>query len=559
MQVTEVQTGISDKATTNASGDYTFPNLGVGIYTIQFSAPSFQMVDVEKLEIHVGTTVRQDATLSPAGVNTKGEVGATAPLPQSQESKTVTYVPKAVAGGPDRETQMVGGFWNDEWGLRIGGAYPNEGPGGATFTAVGHPDWVVLQPSVPFNSQEINIYGTAAQGQATSVAGTNRLIYVRGTTFTPEWIGLPYFYFGGQRYTVSGIGIDGTTLSVTNIDGSAVSFLGETTNDFHFVASTTETICNVNGDSVARVSGNPFMPFAGGDISATVRILGKVYDVSKATQSTLTITTLAGKHKAVTCYGYINVYDEITNLRVQKMWGADEENLAIMSRATGSYEIRSLIAGQGKYLPIYIGSGATGVHLYNQIVVHEDGSLSLGNDYGADTLRIQTSDGRRATHFLQVDETPNDRTRYPSIAARTNTSIQDIGLSLDTLGSGPTLFTSHSYGNTEFQILGRGGMNYLTVGSDSTSPTLSANGPSANANLKLAPKGTGMLISTAPVQLPSYIVGNLPECGANTRGAEVYASNARNSGEGSGAGTGSVVACDGAKWRIPGIATTVTY
>jgi hypothetical protein len=306
------------------------------------------------------------------------------------------------------------------------------------------------------------------------------------------------------------------------------------------------------------VSGNPFIPFAGGSVLATVKISGKVYDVIGATQKALTLATSGGTQNGATCYGYINVYDEITNLRVQKMWGGDEENLAIMSRATGTYEIRSLIAGYGKYLPIYMGSGAAGAALYNQIVIHEDGFLSLGNGYGADVLRIQGSDGTHATHFLFVGATQNTKSS-PSIAARTNTTDTNVGLSFDTLGTGSTTFTSHGYGNAEFQIFGGGAANYLAVGSDAASPTLSANGSSKDVNVRLAPKGTGLVISTAPVQLPSYVVKSLPACNAASIGAEVYASNARNSGESAEVGTGSIVACDGTKWKIPGVATAVTY
>ncbi len=84
--VTDTLTGISDRTVTNVRGDYTFPDLAVGVYTISFNARSFQSFKVEKVEIHVGTTIRQDATLSPGGVTTTVEVGASAPLLQTQSS-----------------------------------------------------------------------------------------------------------------------------------------------------------------------------------------------------------------------------------------------------------------------------------------------------------------------------------------------------------------------------------------------------------------------------------------------------------------------------------------
>ncbi len=56
----------------------------------------------------------------------------------------------------------------------------------------------------------------------------------------------------------------------------------------------------------------------------------------------------------------------------------------------------------------------------------------------------------------------------------------------------------------------------------------------------------------------SYTVAALPSAASAGVGAEVYASNARNTGEGAGLGTGSVVVSNGSIWRIPGVATAVT-
>lgn len=68
------------------------------------------------------------------------------------------------------------------------------------------------------------------------------------------------------------------------------------------------------------------------------------------------------------------------------------------------------------------------------------------------------------------------------------------------------------------------------------------------------------LIATGGVQLPVFTVSGLPTCNAGAQGVTVYASDARNAGEGAAAGTGSTVTCSGsgALWRIPGVATAVT-
>lgn len=82
-----IRTGIPDETLTNQSGDYTFPNLAVGFYTISFGAQSFRQVDVQKIEIHVGSTIRQDATLTPAGGHTEIAVVAATPMVTSETSE----------------------------------------------------------------------------------------------------------------------------------------------------------------------------------------------------------------------------------------------------------------------------------------------------------------------------------------------------------------------------------------------------------------------------------------------------------------------------------------
>lgn len=63
----------------------------------------------------------------------------------------------------------------------------------------------------------------------------------------------------------------------------------------------------------------------------------------------------------------------------------------------------------------------------------------------------------------------------------------------------------------------------------------------------------GRVMETAP--LTSYTVAGLPS--ASPAGRMVYATDARNAGEGAGTGTGSLVVSSGTLWRIPGISTAV--
>lgn len=69
--------------------------------------------------------------------------------------------------------------------------------------------------------------------------------------------------------------------------------------------------------------------------------------------------------------------------------------------------------------------------------------------------------------------------------------------------------------------------------------------------------GGGVL--TGDVTVRQYVftgmVSGLPATAAP--GSWAYATDARNSGEGGGAGTGCPVCWNGAHWRIPGVSTTV--
>lgn len=80
VKATDVLTGISSQTSTNSSGDYAFPSLATGRYKITVTAAGFQQLAVEQIEIHVATTIRQDASLSPGSVSSNIEVVSSTPL-----------------------------------------------------------------------------------------------------------------------------------------------------------------------------------------------------------------------------------------------------------------------------------------------------------------------------------------------------------------------------------------------------------------------------------------------------------------------------------------------
>ena len=62
--VTNVNTGIVTKVTTNGSGDYEFPSLKVGTYSVEAEAPNFAPAEAKNLQVAVGGRQRIDLTLT---------------------------------------------------------------------------------------------------------------------------------------------------------------------------------------------------------------------------------------------------------------------------------------------------------------------------------------------------------------------------------------------------------------------------------------------------------------------------------------------------------------
>lgn len=65
------------------------------------------------------------------------------------------------------------------------------------------------------------------------------------------------------------------------------------------------------------------------------------------------------------------------------------------------------------------------------------------------------------------------------------------------------------------------------------------------------------IIAGVPIDHATYTVAQLASIPTPQAGDTVWCSNARNTGEGAGAGTGSLVTYSGSLWRIPGVATAV--
>lgn len=75
----EIKTGVDTKATTGGEGDYTFPLLLPGTYTVTANAPGFKELVRNNVQLHVGDKLSVDLSL-PVGANEVVTVSADPPL-----------------------------------------------------------------------------------------------------------------------------------------------------------------------------------------------------------------------------------------------------------------------------------------------------------------------------------------------------------------------------------------------------------------------------------------------------------------------------------------------
>jgi hypothetical protein len=86
--ITEVNTGVSRTAETNASGNYTFPNLPPGTFSVAVEQPGFKRETRAGVSVLVNTTVRVDVSLQPGDISETINVAADTSALQTDRSDT---------------------------------------------------------------------------------------------------------------------------------------------------------------------------------------------------------------------------------------------------------------------------------------------------------------------------------------------------------------------------------------------------------------------------------------------------------------------------------------
>jgi hypothetical protein len=86
--ITEVNTGVSRSSNTNDSGNYSFPDLPPGTYSVTVEQTGFKRSTRANVEVQVNSSPRIDLTLQPGNVSESIEVTAEVPLLQTDRADT---------------------------------------------------------------------------------------------------------------------------------------------------------------------------------------------------------------------------------------------------------------------------------------------------------------------------------------------------------------------------------------------------------------------------------------------------------------------------------------
>jgi hypothetical protein len=376
-------------------------------------------------------------------------------------------------------------------GFVIGGEGPSQ-DGVILYGA--QPAWAQFQTTKMGSGTEIQVYNNAFIGLATSVAGT-AFIDATYADFSNSKIEVgDIIGYGDTEYLIK-TKVSNTRLELETPASGAVSFASSTSNTFRHAYYYADGVCNTSGTSVTWVSGDYFFSVAPAFSQSFVRINGTKYSfLSLTSQRAITLTSSAGTQTNVVFQQKIyNLARSISLFRLQGLAGASEEALAIYNTTKGEVRIETHFAGGGKYSPIKISTGenplgtiSPQICLYPNSTQGGAGTLLLGGDYDKQAVTIIQNNNSVNYHLIRGAATGVS----PSIAARG--ADANVGLGIDVKGSTTTTFTSNSFANIEFQVLGIGGTSWLSVGSSSSAkPTVSANGSATDIDIALAAKGTG--------------------------------------------------------------------
>ena len=112
--ITNSQTGVSSSGLSNASGEYTVPQLQVGTYTVRVELSGFRPASITGVVLNASATVRADATLEVGTSVTAVEVSASALALSTENAKTSVTIDNKMV---DELPLVVGGTMRSPFNL----------------------------------------------------------------------------------------------------------------------------------------------------------------------------------------------------------------------------------------------------------------------------------------------------------------------------------------------------------------------------------------------------------------------------------------------------------
>ena len=99
VDLTEEATGGNSATMTNREGEFVFPVLKVGLYSLNATAPGFRTSHIRGLTVQVGQTSTAQVPLELGAANESVDVTATMPLLRTTESTVSTVVNRSLLDG----------------------------------------------------------------------------------------------------------------------------------------------------------------------------------------------------------------------------------------------------------------------------------------------------------------------------------------------------------------------------------------------------------------------------------------------------------------------------
>ena len=389
------------------------------------------------------------------------------------------------------KTMFVGSTDTHEISYAGGVMWAPDGSQNGTRIWNGHHNWMVMQPDA--GPAQFQIYpGGKGQAITASCEAPNVLKAVYGAFDTSLLrVGNHVGWFGNV-YKVASI-IDSTRITVTTFAGGSPGFVTNTTQRaFYTFYEYASFKANVSGSTVTRISGDA-LPYGVTIDHMYAKVAGTYYNVTQGPElagaNKLTLASSAGTltNVDVEFFRTYGPRSYVTLFRLQGVAGGTETNGGMALNIKNELRIWNGGTHAELFGPIKINAAKTAIG-------PGDGADTSGERFEVEADGVWLGGSSATSSALNSVKVYGGGTGYlPVIAARGAES--DRGLGFDIPGTGKYGWTAGTYGRTVFEVYAPAGTTaWATVTPGVGKATISANSPSNNADLEVAPAGTGKLV-----------------------------------------------------------------